>query len=233
MRSLYMTGPPAGAQCSLALGQSGLADAASASCPGGDHSFRAYSHTHTLEPHKTHREQMRYSNDSFNCVMANYRKQTRINPYLLKPQSWGWGGFLVEPGCWAAALGFGEAWASAEKDIHLQMHFNMRHVLKCVKMSQSLALFSRVSPCFQAWGLSSYGAGVRAVCSQEQFRFGQRLLRPQLWVERWSHSWADGLLPPSWQAKGAEGWGVCRGTAWNACWAWRVTLGGPAGSLAG
>lgn len=52
MRSLYMTGPLAGAQRSLAPGQSGLADAASASCPGGDHSFRAYSRTHTLEEHK-------------------------------------------------------------------------------------------------------------------------------------------------------------------------------------
>lgn len=52
MRSLYMTGPPAGAQHSLALVQSGLADAASASYPGGDHSFHAYSHTHTLEQHR-------------------------------------------------------------------------------------------------------------------------------------------------------------------------------------
>lgn len=51
MRSLYMTGPPAGAQHSLALVQSGLADAASASCPGGDHSFHAYSHTHTHSSH--------------------------------------------------------------------------------------------------------------------------------------------------------------------------------------
>lgn len=51
MNSLYMTGPPAGGQHSLAPGQSGLADAASASCPGGGHSFHAYSHTHTLKQH--------------------------------------------------------------------------------------------------------------------------------------------------------------------------------------
>lgn len=51
MHSLYMTGPPAGAQRSLAPVQSGLADAASASCPGGGHSFHAYSHTHTLKQH--------------------------------------------------------------------------------------------------------------------------------------------------------------------------------------
>lgn len=56
MRSLYMTGPPAAAQCSLAPGQSGLADAASAFCPGGDRSFHAYSCTHTLEQHTKNKQ---------------------------------------------------------------------------------------------------------------------------------------------------------------------------------
>lgn len=237
MHSLYMTGPPAGAQRSLALGQSGLADAASASCPGGDHSFHACSHRHTLEQHKTHSEQMRCSNDSFHSI-ANYRKLTNINPYLLIPQSWGWEGSPVEPGCWAAVLGFGESWTSSEKiHINLQTHLNVSNVavksLPLMFKYLSLTVFSRVSPCFQAWGLSSCGAGVRAVCSQVLFRFGQQLLLLQLWAERWSHSWADDLLPPSWQAKGAEGWVICTGTAWSACWAWRETPGESAGSLEG
>lgn len=47
--SRYSTGPPAAARHSLVPGQSGLADAASASCPGGARSSHACSHTHTLQ----------------------------------------------------------------------------------------------------------------------------------------------------------------------------------------
>ena len=51
MRSLYMIGLLVGAQSSQAPGQSGLADAASAFCPGGDRSSHACSHTRTLKQH--------------------------------------------------------------------------------------------------------------------------------------------------------------------------------------
>lgn len=72
MHSLYMTGPPAGAQSSLAQGQSGLADAAFASCPGGDHSFHAYSRRHTLEQHThTHTGHSLNTSDSLMISFSN------------------------------------------------------------------------------------------------------------------------------------------------------------------
>lgn len=67
MHSLYMTGRPAGAQSSLDLVQSGQVDVASASCPGGVRSFRAYLRTHTLKQRR-HTELIRHSNESFHSV---------------------------------------------------------------------------------------------------------------------------------------------------------------------
>lgn len=55
-RSLYMTGPLVGARRSLAPAQSGPEDAASASCPSGGRSSRAYSHTRTLRAGQEHKE---------------------------------------------------------------------------------------------------------------------------------------------------------------------------------
>lgn len=52
MHSLCMIGPPAEGQRSLALGQNGPADAASASCPDMGRSFHVYSHRHKLEGQK-------------------------------------------------------------------------------------------------------------------------------------------------------------------------------------
>lgn len=153
-------------------------------------------------------------------------------PDLLRPQSCDWGGFLVEPGCWAAELGFGEFWASSGKQNAFADQFNIKSVAAPPPRPHDLNVMG-VWPCFQVWGLSSCGAVVPAVCFQVWFHFGQPLPPPQLWAERWSRSWAGGLWPPSWRAEGAEGWGVCMETAWNACWAWRVTLGESAGSLAG
>lgn len=72
-----MTGPPAGALNSRARVQSGLADAASASCPGGGHSFRACSHTRTLKEHTNgkHKGQVRFSNDGLNVKQLLLRQR--------------------------------------------------------------------------------------------------------------------------------------------------------------
>lgn len=73
-------------------------------------------------------------------------------PNLLKPQSCGRGDLREGPGCWAPELDFGESWAFSGKcDLEDKIETNPGS-------NAVAASFCWVSPCFQAWDLSSYAA---------------------------------------------------------------------------
>lgn len=171
-----MTGQPVGALNSRARVQSGLADAASASCPGGGHSFHACSHTHTLKEHtnRKHKDQNRFSNDAFNIKIATYEtKSSVVTGGHHRAET---GGALL----WN--LDAGQLSRAVENlGLSLESTFIYKHTVDINRVAVSSGKHNRApvcSPCCLVWGPSFCGAAGPVVCFQAPFHFGQPL--PQL-----------------------------------------------------